>query len=277
MKRAKLDKTISKLQKVKSILEFGNINFWLMSGTLLGCMQRGKILPNDRDVDLGSRRDQMRKFDEVVPEIEEEGLKVEKRIDPVALRIKGMYTIRGSGMPIDIKFLDQKKNFLFRSIHKNDSYVAKALWGLADIMYLGEGSIPGKPRISKYAQKLSKIMPYKIGNMLGEVLCRLWLNSKSRYGFVVFPKKYFESMEKKKLHGIDFRAPHKPKEYIRNEYGGNWNEHDPSGKGGWEKPSHIIIQEEDIRPRLDYDRLVEKAIKVKSRDNTLVGTKYSEM
>lgn len=266
MKEKKLKETIDKLKKVKSILKLGNVKFWLMSGTLLGCIQRGGILPNDRDVDLGSQRNQMDKFDEIVPELEKEGLKVEKRLDPVALRLKGMYTIRGSGMPIDIKFLDQKRNFMFRSIHKNDSYVAKVLWGMADIMYLGEGKIPGKPRISKYARKTAKVTPKKIRHVLKNILCKLWLKSESRYGFVVFPKRYFENMKVKKLHGIEFKVPQESKKYIKEEYGEEWSEHNPSGRGGWEKPSHIIIEEE-AKSELDYESLVNKAIKKRVKDN----------
>lgn len=265
MGEKRLERTISKLKKVKSILETGGVEFWLMSGTLLGCIQRGEILPNDRDVDLGSRRNQIGKFDKIVPKLEKEGLRVERRVDPFALRLKGMYTVKGSGMPIDIKFFDRKGKFMFRSIHRNDSEVASALWDMADIAHFGKVEMPRRPNVSRYISSAVRKVPDKIRKMLGYALCKLWIESKSRYGFVVFPKKYFEKMKIKKFYEMEFKVPQNPKKYIREEYGEKWKKHDPSGKGGWEKPSHIVIREEKVKPKIDYERLVKKAIKIKKR------------
>jgi hypothetical protein len=48
-----LGDTREHLRKVCEILESGGVRYWLESGTLLGVVREGKVLPWDHDIDIG--------------------------------------------------------------------------------------------------------------------------------------------------------------------------------------------------------------------------------
>lgn len=233
------------LREVKHLLNSNDIFFWLMSGTLLGAKKYGHPLPGDNDYDLGTWATNREKFDKIKTDFEDRGFVVRERYDPAHDRIKGMVTIQRSSWPIDIKFYEKKHGYIYRTIQKNEKISSRCLWIIIDSLYFQDAwESPSNKQEKRAFTKLNKSLvnntPGLVRNHLIKILSAVWRRSDVEYGLVVLPAYYFESFEKEEFLGISFNVPERADEYLLDEYGEDWHRHNPSGKGGQEKPSHIM-------------------------------------
>ncbi len=68
------------LEDVSDILEKNNIEFWLESGTLLGIVREGRLLPWDNDVDISIKEEYLDKLLSSLSEISSLGYRVRSKI-----------------------------------------------------------------------------------------------------------------------------------------------------------------------------------------------------
>lgn len=59
-------------------------------------------------------------------------------------------------------------------------------------------------------------------------------------GLEVLPVKYPDSLETVIFYGVEVQVFEQNHEYLDEEYGSGWDQHNPNGKGGTEKFSHIL-------------------------------------
>jgi phosphorylcholine metabolism protein LicD len=263
--------SIKDLKCVKKILEKENVFFWLMSGSLLGCFVREKILPGDDDIDLGFYLKERRKVEKVIPKLEGKGFSVKKRYDVLEDKERKMINIKRKGMRIDLKFYEDVGHNLSRNILMCRSKTSAILWNIIDIIYYGyerpfsvlsekrirsymKENIKNYPKISeelfltisrviqKYAKSISVNISYNKKMKILKRMSFVWRKMNTVYGVVMIPKSIFSEFTKKNFHGMEFNIPKESEKFLRVEYGKRWNEGN-SGRGGIEKPSHFIFKQ----------------------------------
>lgn len=244
---SKIEKgAIEDLRDLKEAFEANGLKFWLMSGTLLGCMTRDRILPGDRDIDFGAFGVERDKFTSAIPGLKEKGFLIKERYDPVNKEIKGMVTLKRNAMPVDIKFYKEKDGYAVRAIHKSHGLYATLVWELVDILHfkkLMTFSLFSRFKVSFLGVLLAEMTNFisdARAENLKKQLSEKWMKGKSRYGMVVIPLHYFKSFRNVNFYGMEFSIPANVEEYLEEEYGKNWNQDDPKRKGGWAKKSHLV-------------------------------------
>lgn len=235
---------IQDLSDLKQQMDEANIEFWLMSGTLLGCVNMGHIIPGDEDIDLGMWIRERSKFTAIMPQLKSLGFSVWELYDPGRERVQGLVTIKRSGMRIHLKMFEEIGGYAVMGIARNASGVSRVLRGIADLIYYEE--LP--PRLRKTSSNhivlsLVKALPRFVSQRILKTTCVLWRRSGAQYGIVAIPAKYFRDLCQTQFYCMSFRIPAESQSYLREEYGDKWMENDPHGKGGLEKISHILLSE----------------------------------
>jgi phosphorylcholine metabolism protein LicD len=253
---------IKDLKDLDDLMKREGITYWLTSGTLLGAISRNSILPFDRDVDLGMWSSERNKLNKILPFLIEKGFSVKQRYDPAHNKIKGMVTIKRNKAPIDVKLYDVKGEYVVRGIHKCNSVVARVSWELIDILYFKKnyktviGSIRQIPLYPVY-KLLSKMLLLVNDDSSKKIitnLAKIWRNSNASYGMEILPKKYPDHLVRAYFYGLQVNVFESSHEYLDEEYGEGWDQHNPNGKGGTEKYSHILLNEKTIvESRYDHE------------------------
>ena len=283
------------LEDLCYLLNKVGVKYWLTSGTLLGCISRNSILPNDRDIDLGAWESEREKINKIIPLLRKKGFNVIKQYNPAHGKLKGMITlVRGEFFPIDIKLYEEYDNYVARSILKSKGFKTKLLVRIIEMLYFKkEYSLPKMKRpsvlyyLSKILYKLSVIqtqkvpekklkrvsisyyfykvlykitltLPHKTSEKLIIYLSQLLRKTNIVYGMEVLPKRYFEKFISVNFYGMKFNVFENYEEYLNEEYGMNWSEHNPSGKGGLEKYSHIVYSKDLVYDIKNDDELLRR-------------------
>lgn len=219
-----------------------------MSGSLLGCIKYGGILPGDNDIDIGtwSSEREDKDFQQAIESFETKGFKIEERYDPAHERLKGMITLTGGTMRIDIKFYEQHNDHLVRSIHRNNSEFARIIWVLVDALYFGSKWKQSNSTKRTILQRVATVLPFPVRGTIIKILSYVWRKSDTEYGLVVLPAAYFQDFATETFLGHTVPVPENAEEYLLYDYGTQWKEHNPSGKGGAEKPSHVLYTSQSL-------------------------------
>ena len=235
------------------LLNSQNIQHWLTSGSLLGSVTRNWMLPNDRDIDIGIWDRDRGKLRMLLPKFRKLGFNIRQRYDPAHDMEKGMVTIKRGIAPIDIKIYKKYGDYAARGINRSLSLQAEIVWELIDMLYYKneyDRLLPSTKlrRVEHHlfclTSKIMNIYPFKSRASLVCYLSEIWRRLDSWYGMEILPLKYFKEFKKTKFLGTEFDIFKNAEEYLNEEYGYDWSKHNPNGKGGIEKYSHILFNKQ---------------------------------
>jgi len=252
------------LRAVSSVLNEFGVTFWLTSGTLLGCISRGSILPMDRDVDLGMWDRDRPKLEEALVQFKELGFRLAKRYDPSGNCVKGMVTLMRGGVPIDIKVYKPRGEFMVRGIHKSHSRCSQKVWDLIDLLYFASdySSLMSRRksimRLYGFVSRFASIIPRCLRQRVIDGLCVIWKQLDVTYGQEILPLKYPSSLKKTTFYDVEVNVFTLHNDYLDEEYGPGWDQHNPNGKGGTDKFSHILFDDETLEEALVNPELMER-------------------
>lgn len=238
------------LRAISEACSDAGLTFWLTSGTLLGCISRGSILPMDRDVDLGTWETNRAELDKAIIDLQSQGFQVTRRYDPEHDCEKGMVTLIRGGVPIDIKVYTRKGEYMVRGIHQSHSVFSQKLWDLIDLMYFRSDYSSIRERrkaimsLYCFVARVATMIPRLLGLKIVKGLCAWWRRLDVTVGLEVLPVKYPDSLKTVMFYGTEVRVFESNIEYLDEEYGPGWDQHNPNGKGGTEKFSHILKENE---------------------------------
>jgi len=136
------------LEDISIILNKHNIEFWLESGTLLGIVREGRLLPWDNDIDIAISEHSIEALLKVLPQISNAGYRVRVRrfkqdSEPfkkgvartIKIRNKKLFFFKGEvSFDIYVKFKKDKKYF-YQCGTKKKSTDAKFFENLEEIEF----------------------------------------------------------------------------------------------------------------------------------------------
>jgi len=227
--------------EIKRICDKHNISYFLIGGTLLGCIRHEGIIPWDDDLDIGMLRDDYERFLSVCEsELKESFIlctpyKEKKYGHPYAkLRIKNT-CIHENGLPEEIDhgiFLDifpidrisdnatQKKhhakklNFLRVLLHVKCDYKIPFKNTAKKIIYKAFAALLSKKAI------LRKIEKHQTKYNGKNTAFYANFNSAYRYGKEVFPSESLQApLQERPFNIYSFKTPHNPEQILTLMYG----------------------------------------------------------
>jgi len=206
------------LKQAKKVLDEEGVKFWLDTGTLLGAVRDGKIIPWDDDIDLGVWHSEAESLEKAL----------KKLPDKIYFRIseKGAGVYYKSGI-VSITKYRVEGDHAIRFFHIEKNQIAGFLEGLTKLL-----------ENEKNASSVSENIPLPITKLVGKILSRLpsgvkiklMLNfgdlqenfsSKDRI-LVSVPKEYFKDLSRIEFYDMEFNVPSPVEDYLEYRYGEDW-------------------------------------------------------
>lgn len=247
---------VSVLKQVKETLDKHDIEFWLITGTLLGAVRDGKFIPWDWDIDLATWYRNLPKIVSAVKELRSKGFAVygpisyprNYHIFEIHVNILGkegctvsvvLYrleddkaTFRGS-RPTNLasKFLkylsgvlSAPRYFELAHYHEVNRESASAVKGL--IIHLGtrQCQTPSFPRkrLRKSLIWVCLSLPSSLRKPLAEIA---WVAHKKfgcRHAQVAIPSHYFTNLSTIRFYDMEFKVPAEKEEHLAYMFGEDW-------------------------------------------------------
>jgi len=213
------------LRKVKEALDKADVEFWLDSGTLLGAVRDGKIMPWDSDIDLGGWRQdfyEMRKALQNLPE--------ELYVVPKAQGVNISYKINDLNVKINITLYRLNNNsattfYLKPNKSKKMSFIRWALKNIMTLIYDKKNAKIIQTNLpcwflGIFAETFSR-MPLRIRNTLIECVKKI-KNIGYLKVFLSIPARFFNNLTKIEFYGMEFNTPSPVDDYLEYRYGEDW-------------------------------------------------------
>lgn len=206
------------LLSIKSVLDAHKAKFWLDSGTLLGAMKNGSLLPWERDIDLGMWSPPNSLEASMAREFEDMGYAV--LTDPYHMNIRNAnvwadLAYYQLGKESAISFAPTPHNFLGK-------YLRAAEFVLQSPKHYKGARVysPIEDIVLRCICGICELLPCEVrekgvrltGKLLKMVGYSIW----------VVPIRYFSEFESVNLHGSKFDVPIHPEEYLVWRYGKDW-------------------------------------------------------
>ncbi len=206
------------LKQVKKVLEKEDMEFWLDTGTLLGAVREGKIIPWDEDIDLGMWEEDLNEVKRILHHLPDE--------------IQGWYDgqevimiYRDCVISITLYGSDERDGLAKRYYNVERNYLAGLSKSISKLM-----------RNEEHATKVSKNIPVRITKVIAKILSILpsTLQNILRIGAeeihdtfssrvtVGVPVKYFEDLSKMEFYDMIFYVPSPVEDYLQFRYGEEW-------------------------------------------------------
>lgn len=238
----------SDVKDVYNELTRAGLDFWLMSGSALGAALAGKMLPGDRDIDLGMKKEDRYKLSIPLNALKKKGFVVIERYDPVNQEVKGMITIKRY-VPFDIKLYASEGGEYWRALHKSHGFAAVLVWQCLDVAFFNKLPIIKiqknilKPAFSSVFTAIVYVFSKNkaIRTRLINILSRTWRSLKVEYGYERLSRSWFDSFKSIDFCGCKFNVFGDLEGYLDSEYGNSWRENKKEYcRGGWAKYSHRV-------------------------------------
>ncbi len=228
------------------ILTKHKLLYWLDSGTLLGAIRNGELLPWEHDIDLSLwRSDVSEELEETIAnEFEEKGY--------VILRTPHYTTIMGESIWLDLCYYTVKDNTAYIPVYVANSKSSLFLHHIREIAKYtefyrkSEGVRGARTSLLHLMCSLLLAMPSIIRQRIMSA-SEYWLG-KIGYNTWVVPVGYFKQFRQIELCGVKFNIPLMAEGYLAWRYGLTWRKPnknwDNNNDGGltrvWGKPEDVL-------------------------------------
>lgn len=200
---------VEALKQVKKALDKHGVEHWLDYGTLLGAIRDGKLIPWDRDIDLGTWSENVGKIASRCKEFHDKGFeRLSTRKDTVLAMRKyeievdiNFYQLKATNATATWLFVPQPMNYLLWILRVPD-----------------ENKIGPARYITKALVKVSRILPYSLRMNLWRLIS-LW----HKHIQLVIPSKYFKNLSTMMFYGTEFKVPAETEGYLAYRYGKDWS------------------------------------------------------
>ncbi len=221
--------SIELLKKLKEILDRYNIEFWLDGGTLLGAVRDGKIIPWDRDIDLGSWSKNLPKIASLYPIFNKHGISLTFALDEINFRNRktgayvGMYIYRIEGENAVRNPVINPREYYYRNgkvCRKRFQHWLRVLTKHLIWILMDDNVSCNSPQF--FLRKIASFFPLQLKHYLVMFIKKIAYKMGIRYAKVIVPKRYFENLKILKFYNMDFKVPAETEDYLAYRYGNNW-------------------------------------------------------
>jgi len=244
MKEAELAES---LRQVKKIFDKHKIDFWLDFGTLLGAIRDKRIIPWDKDIDLGMRREDLQKLLSFEDEFRKEGIEIHVNNTEISFRKKekyigGVFTYHQDGNNV----VNLHISYPALYIRKNNEIVTSKIGRLLTILVTYGNWLFTKedlthPNLPQFKIKKFFILPK---NPMRALIYHI---STKIFGFKyqtdIIPKEEFENLKSIKFYDMKVRIPNNVEDYLVYRY------------GDWKTPDRDFVVNRFKRSKIDKTSL----------------------
>ena len=210
---------IDGLRQVKEVLDKQDIEYWLDSGTLLGAVRDGRVIPWDHDIDLSTWYTNFDKITSVVREIRD------KRFEIFISDQQDHFSIISKNCNISVMLYRVNNGKAIHIWFVHDKIVGQIIDYFLWILKLRNAEVKESRvplRITKCWVKLSSALPSWLRNKFIKILRALYEKFGSRPVQLAIPSHYFKVLSKIIFYGMEFKVPAKTEEYLNFRYGKDW-------------------------------------------------------
>ena len=194
------------IKKIQNILDKHNIKNFIDSGTLLGIVREGRILPWDNDIDIGAIIEPNQSFVDALEDIEKLGYRI-------SCDDWGILLFKESEIETNIKIYKRCDKNLF-TIYKSSNSKHPILKRISELIYKNSSGFNGSKPKQYFALLISRIA--KI------VLIRFFMKIKPENFVSIIDSSIIEPINTIKVNNTIFNVPNECKKYLTKKYGDNW-------------------------------------------------------
>lgn len=222
---------IKSLMELKEILDEYNVEYWLDCGTLLGAVREGKLIPWDKDIDLGVWYRDQSKMLKAAEDFRRKGFLVNFFRNIISKK-PSVYLAHVHHPDRDVFFnfntyhADKKEAKIKFFIHLYFMKFAVLINYLLSILsapnHVGDTLKQIPYPVHRILIKISLMIPDLLRPHIKKTLERLAVKLGCKYIQIVIPIRYFTNLSKIKFYGIEFKIPSQVEEYLTYRYGQDW-------------------------------------------------------
>ena len=257
------DQKISFFKRAINILENNNISYWLMSGTLLGCIRDHKFIPWDNDIDLAVSTTDLFHLRDAFKKANIEMHRYKEKGHSNTIVLVDLKLPEYSAMDIDLYETKAIRGHLvFRWAIRNN-FMVKFVDMFVYLISLSEYNKTGlfPPELSKQIMKIIAKLPDKSQANLYTIF-ENFLFSILRKRMIMFPDDSFHLM-KVEFYDMKVTVPVKWDLYLKLIFGINWDKPDPKYR---DRENKLIMRKIDGYEIVALDP--ETALKIRPGDLT---------
>lgn len=212
------------LRKIKTVFDKYGIVFWLNSGTLLGAVRDGRLIPWDNDIDLVCWQENASKLYAGTPvykELRSGGLELFFLDDKIV--------IEKEGCPANLALFRLTDNKAVRGpypAYKNSmGKFFRSLWWVLTVSYYEKVRFDRIQNINSakiLLVKFSQLLPQWLRKKLSEKMRTLALKFGCEEIFWAIPSNFFTTLSTIKLYGMEFKVPSRTEDYLEFRFGKDW-------------------------------------------------------
>ena len=207
------------LAEAKKIFDKYNIECWLDTGTLLGAVRNGRLIPWDKDCDLGTWYDNAPRLNSILHEFRNRGL------EAFLEEYRYEFVVKSKRAKLDV--------FLYRLINgwatwtlyinKNliGAYLASLQLRFSNVNPDG-GETPLRESLKRPVIEAIRLLPASARRTLAKVCFLLYKEIGSQQFVFRIPREYFTNLQRVRFYGIEFKVPRQTRKYLTLRYGKAW-------------------------------------------------------
>ena len=216
---------VALMREVREILNGLNIEFWLDTGTLLGAVRDGEVIPWEYDVDLGAWKNSITKDKKklLVKQLEQAGFDVGVYDTNINVRKAGEERFW-----LDINFFSFNNNYAILPKLFPSNIIGRIL---SSLIYIFTAPLhclvfKEKPFVKRLVHRtlitIARLTPPFLRILLVRTGTAVYKKIGSKDVSWVVPNHYFSNLSTVTFYGMEFKVPAEIEAYVAFRYGEDW-------------------------------------------------------